>query len=143
MLSQLQSLFFLAASRALLEELPNLSAIASHLTWSLECFDFLIISFPKLVRPIDAVHTSFLNLVHYCLCQPVPRIRENSVPSGGHCATENQHSSSNFTIDWFDTKSHVHLNLVCNTMIVNQWRNVAEKAPLVYASVNSLKSMCF
>ena len=62
MLSQLEAPFSLAASRALLEEVPHLSAIASYLAWSLEFFDFLIISFPELMRLLDAVYNS--SLVH-------------------------------------------------------------------------------
>ena len=47
--------FSLAASSALLEEVPHLSAIALNLAWSSEFLKFLIISFPDLVRLLDAV----------------------------------------------------------------------------------------
>ena len=55
MLSQLDARFSLAASNALLEEVPHLSAIASKLAWRSEFLNFLIISFPDLVRLLDAV----------------------------------------------------------------------------------------
>ena len=57
-MSQLETPFSLAASRALLEEVSHLSAIASYLALSLEFFDFLIISFPELSRLLDAVYSS-------------------------------------------------------------------------------------
>ena len=56
MLSQLDAPFSLAASSALkLEEVPHLSAIESNLAWRSEFFNFVIISFPDLVRLLDAV----------------------------------------------------------------------------------------
>ena len=38
------------------------SVIASNLAWSLEFFVFLMISFPELVRLLDAVYTSWLTI---------------------------------------------------------------------------------